>query len=694
VVAADITPVTWNEILAFATKAVAEGFPLVESPWLRTDPDKSKAGGLGWDKEAHPWSGTADALARYMCGAQERGHNMLIVPGTRNETARRDLIGFDVDDGEGDKELADKLGLSPTSGTYTVQRAHAPDRFHAYFRAVGFIPEKPVIKIERKVKLCSRNILVAPCSWHPGSSSFYMPVDPNAPLLPITEEEYQLFVDEYTRYHAARKSSPRKATPDLISEGNRHDAIRDFVWAHFQNGEDREHVRKLAHVYNVDRCEPPRSTEHVDELVDYTFNANPAPGVTADPSQVVIRIRDASAILTEELEKPEPIIEGIVYPGSIAVVGGYSGAGKSPMTVGGCRAMLNGTEFVGIPVHEVPADFTIVYLTQESEYSFKPLLERSGLTPEEAAGRFKVVYLATALKAFKGKWNWPGMVTLAVEQAGTSGLIVMDTLAAWARVKDQTSDSEMTEAFGPLVEATGSGLSAWVNAQAWKSANGIVDSDIDSMHIAGAGAIEADASVIAMYKKTKPRTQDNVRYFKVVRNRFEEQANYIEPRYVEQVEGGALQRASGFDVIFHAEKNARDRVVEAVTAAGADGLVYAKIEEETGISVSGGELARAVEAAEMEGRIHATGKKRGHGANAYTLHVGPAPDGAAPAEASTPGTTKGKHADRLAMQAETRALTKTCGCGCGEELPKGKRRYVEGHSPSARKKSTTKEENT
>jgi membrane-bound lytic murein transglycosylase len=112
------------------------------------------------------------------------------------------------------------------------------------------------------------------------------------------------------------------------------------------------------------------------------------------------------------------------------------------------RSVLTGEPFLDVSVNEVPADYTILWLTQETEHSFQPLLQRANITEAMLAGRLKIMYLSEALKAYKGDWRWEEVVQYSGDVIGGNGLLIVDTLAAWTRVRNEDSNSEMTEALG------------------------------------------------------------------------------------------------------------------------------------------------------------------------------------------------------------------------------------------------------
>jgi hypothetical protein len=171
---------TPDEIHALAERAVEDHFPLDASPWPRTHPEKSKAGGTGWNVKARVYTDVEecfDFLTRTL-----PYHNVLIVPGSLHPTNTfHDLVIVDAD-GDVEVAIAKSLGLTP-GDTYTVQTS-ASNRFHLYYRTLGgFRPEKPCVRIEHgRVTLGSRRIYISELSHHAKTGQLYRALDSTTPV--------------------------------------------------------------------------------------------------------------------------------------------------------------------------------------------------------------------------------------------------------------------------------------------------------------------------------------------------------------------------------------------------------------------------------------------------------------------------------------------------------------------------------
>jgi AAA domain len=361
--------------------------------------------------------------------------------------------------------------------------------------------------------------------------------------------------------------------------------------------------------------------------------SRPPSGVLqAAPAAVLpLTFHDAGDIVQGELELARYRVPGLVADGCISALGGFIGYGKTPFTVRMLKAMLSGDPFLDIEVERVPDDYRIIYLTQESLNTFQPLLRDAGITPEVAAGRLTVAY---SHEVFKTQQSWPQIVAGCAEIIDGKGLLIVDTFRTFARLRNERDDSEMTEALRPLVSAVGSGMSAWTNVHSWKGFKDVVDEDADVMHIAGAGALSADSAIIAVYKKPKSDGgNENVRYFKVVRNRF---GNELAPRYVELVD-------NELRVVGHLAHAARihsgnmQKVKHIITSE--PGKTKRELEDATGLTHQ--RLSDAIKALQDEGLVHGIGKARSR-TNPVRFYPGPGPDEDVDAEAAitTPMNTE------------------------------------------------------
>jgi hypothetical protein len=222
--------------------------------------------------------------------------------------------------------------------------------------------------------------------------------------------------------------------------------------------------------------------------------------------------------LADELGKGVPEAEwighaGLISKGTITTLGGYIGAGKTPLTLRAIRAIFEGKPFLDFPMASVPDDFKVVYLTQESEWTFLPAVQDAGLTSLEP-GLFKIGYFHDfATDA------WSDIVGAASRVLEGNGLLVVDTSADWARVSDENDNAQMTLAYHPLMIAVGTGIAVWVNAHTVKNFDSVSDEDATHSGIRGAGAVIANSGLVFTYKRSKPKRDGEPRHLKMQRSR-------------------------------------------------------------------------------------------------------------------------------------------------------------------------------
>lgn len=137
------------------------------------------------------------------------------------------------------------------------------------------------------------------------------------------------------------------------------------------------------------------------------------------------------------------IIPGVIARGNATNVHGKPKVGKTSLIMDACAAILHGRPFLGMAT--VPCG--ILYLTEQNSSSFRPALERAGLLQPEI--NLHILSLDETLDL-----DWDQIMDLALEesrQISNVGLVVVDTLAAWARLgaNGENDSATMLEVFRP-----------------------------------------------------------------------------------------------------------------------------------------------------------------------------------------------------------------------------------------------------
>ena len=272
-------------------------------------------------------------------------------------------------------------------------------------------------------------------------------------------------------------------------------------------------------------------------------------------------------LLEDELARgvPKAIWSGLCgYSacGAITALGGFMGAGKTPFELRAIAAMLRGISYLGFEALPLPENFKIIYLTQESPYTFLPAVAEAGLAdPAITRGRFEIGYFHDFATA-----EWPETVAAAAEKIAGNGLLVTDTIADWSRAAKENDNAIMTDALRPLVLTAATGAAVHFMAHTPKSFNDIRDDEASAAAIRGAGAIISNATLIFTYKVSKPKRGDSVRQLKMHRTRFDYEGMPSE-RYTEMQEG-TLRQLTELEAAMRVGEGDADKLRRALLNAG------------------------------------------------------------------------------------------------------------------------------
>ena len=160
------------------------------------------------------------------------------------------------------------------------------------------------------------------------------------------------------------------------------------------------------------------------------------------------------------------------------LVGKAKVAGKTTWALALCAAILDGHDFIGQPT--IPT--SIVYLTEESEVTFRIALERAHIGPRDD---FHVLFWRETF----GK-KWPDAMAEAVSTANArnAGLVVIDTLAQFAQLTGDRENNagDALEAILPLQRARDCNLGVLMLRHERKQGGQLGDSGRGSSAFAGA----------------------------------------------------------------------------------------------------------------------------------------------------------------------------------------------------------------
>lgn len=151
-------------------------------------------------------------------------------------------------------------------------------------------------------------------------------------------------------------------------------------------------------------------------------------------------------------------------------------AGKTTWLSHLVAAKLDGRPFMEEPTQAGP----VLWLTEQTEATFRPVLARAGLLEREDLH-------IVSWSSVHGR-SWPEVVEAAIEKARAVGakLLIIDTLGQFAGVEDENSASEALAALKPLQIATAEGFAAVVVRHERKSGGRVGEAGRGSTAFAGA----------------------------------------------------------------------------------------------------------------------------------------------------------------------------------------------------------------
>lgn len=264
----------------------------------------------------------------------------------------------------------------------------------------------------------------------------------------------------------------------------------------------------------------------------------------------------AAEVLSKDIRDPDWIVDHLLAQGCVTTLGGYIGAGKTPLLLRMCAAIAGGRPFLRFPTRR-DNGLRIAYLTEEPEQSFAVAMRDAGIT---STMPFEVFYWDE-----NATIKWGDMVT-AVEERAT--LLVVDTAFWWAQLHGIGAENDpaaIQEVYRPLVRAAGHGLAVVATAHTVKGFDNYPEDEASIAAVRGSGAVVASSSVVALYKKLRgspPGSKD--RLLRIGRSRFRMPAGGPDVYVSLEIEGH-LSASNGFEVAMRhaqAEEDALCTLIE------------------------------------------------------------------------------------------------------------------------------------
>jgi hypothetical protein len=264
--------------------------------------------------------------------------------------------------------------------------------------------------------------------------------------------------------------------------------------------------------------------------------------------------------------------------------GKIKASGKTTLLTIMCRAVLDGRDFLGQPTIKSP----VVYLTEQSNISFREALRRADLLDRED---FMILSLHETMRI-----DFRDIVEAAVGKAIEVGakVIVVDTLARWARLRGDSENSagDGAEAVEPLKEAAAAHGLAVVFARHERKAGGAVG---DAAR--GSSAIGGEVDVILSLRRPVGQHRETVREIQSL-SRFDETPENL---LVELTDGAYVALGTSMAVERNETVEEFLRVLPRTEGAA---MTLKQIELETGRSRS--TLQRSIASLEGAGQVRHT----------------------------------------------------------------------------------------
>lgn len=210
-----------------------------------------------------------------------------------------------------------------------------------------------------------------------------------------------------------------------------------------------------------------------------TIGAAPEPAPSLDSAPPALRFRTAQQLAASTPAEPAWVAKPWVARGAILELDGkIKRAGKTTLLLGLAEAVVSGGQFLGESVQQT----AVVYLTEQSDATFREGLRRAGLLDAE--------HLHVLCWADARGLGWKVIVAAAVAYAESVGaaLLIVDTLPQWAGVAGdgENTSGEALRAMAPLQAAAAKGLAIIIARHERKSGGDVGDSGRGSSAFSGA----------------------------------------------------------------------------------------------------------------------------------------------------------------------------------------------------------------
>jgi len=281
---------------------------------------------------------------RYDYSNSERIYQLGSVPGIAVVTGPSGLVIIDLDNDAAIRSWADRFGLPMT------RIAKTPRGRHLYYQAPPGLHIPPGTEIMPGVDvrgaesyaILPPSVLAAEYSWHNDN-----------PILPLPDDVIALVTDtRRTRKEAIKSGKP-------FNEGGRNDHLISMAGSMRNAGFDHTSILAALTETNKTRCVPPLDIREVESITESAMryaegNASHidplmslrARAATLEPDDAPILATHAHKLDTRFLVDTDPdpidwVWEGFLAPGTLSMLHGEGGLGKSWLAMKIAEQMLN-----------------------------------------------------------------------------------------------------------------------------------------------------------------------------------------------------------------------------------------------------------------------------------------------------------------------------------------------------------------
>ena len=274
--------------------------------------------------------------------------------------------------------------------------------------------------------------IVLPPSLHESGKAYiweYSSRPGEAQLAPLPE---WLLTKMRSDRNGNSKVPAKKRWQGPLHEGERNDTIASMAGELFARRVAPEIVLATCLAHNATRCLPPLEESEVSGIVE-SVNRYSVEKVSATYKGGVVAERNIqfyTAAETNHLTSPdtEYVWDPYFPQGAVTEVQGkIKVAGKTTLITHVCRAVLNGTPFLGTSTTKTP----IVYLTEQGPASFRQTLGRAGLLePEDLF----ILYWRDTVGI---PWSEVARAAIIEAHRRKARLLIVDTLPRFAGIRGE-----------------------------------------------------------------------------------------------------------------------------------------------------------------------------------------------------------------------------------------------------------------